>query len=140
MAKGCLELLAESRAEMPWLNIAFMEYKNAIENLQATNHETTRQWQETEELMAEGSRHQAGDTRNGAAGTIGVENEVQIVKLAWLSNKSAPKTYGSMVVHPTRCLGAKTLLVEGFFHAGSESGNSNRLDQLWGGDNASLVR
>jgi hypothetical protein len=40
-----------------------------------------------------------GGVREGASETIGKENDTQIAKIAWLSNKDALKAYGSMVVY-----------------------------------------
>jgi hypothetical protein len=46
----------------------------------------------------------------GAMETLSHENGVQIAKVAWLSRKVNPKTYGSMVVYLTKNNDAKRLL------------------------------
>lgn len=65
---------------------------------------------------------EVGDIRSGAAEAFGNENDAQVAKIAWLSNRDVPKAYGSMVVYLTRGSDARRLLSEGFFYAGGESG------------------
>jgi uncharacterized paraquat-inducible protein A len=52
---------------------------------------------------------------------LGVENEVHIAKIAWLSKKDAGKAYGSMAVHLTKNSEAKRLLDNQYFHLAGES-------------------
>ncbi|KAF4449863.1 reverse transcriptase [Fusarium austroafricanum] len=47
--------------------------------------------------------------------TLNQGNEVQIAKVAWLSRKVNPKSYGSMVVYLTKSTDAKRLLQEHYF-------------------------
>jgi hypothetical protein len=42
---------------------------------------------------------ETGNVRTGAAEACGIENETQVAKIAWLSNKDVAKTYGSMLVY-----------------------------------------
>jgi hypothetical protein len=63
-----------------------------------------------------------GEIRTGAAEAFSQENDTTVAKIAWLSKRDVPKTYGSMVVYVTKGSDAKRLLSEGFFHAGGESG------------------
>jgi hypothetical protein len=63
-----------------------------------------------------------GKVLPGAAEALGGENDVEIVKVAWLSRKDTAKAYGSMVVYVTKAGDARRLLNEGFFHARGESG------------------
>jgi hypothetical protein len=60
--------------------------------------------------------------RAGAVEAFSNENETTVAKISWLSKKDVPKAYGSMVVYLTKGADARRLLVEGFFHAGGESG------------------
>lgn len=63
-----------------------------------------------------------GDIRAGAVETFGQENATTVAKIGWLSKKTAPKAYGSMVVYVTKDSDARRLLREGFFHVAGESG------------------
>jgi hypothetical protein len=63
--------------------------------------------------------------RAGAVEAFSEENETTVAKVAWLSKKDVPKAYGSMVVYLTKGADARRLLVEGFFHAGGESGTTS---------------
>jgi hypothetical protein len=63
--------------------------------------------------------------RAGAVEAFSEENETMIAKIAWLSKKDVPKAYRSMVVYLTKGIDARRLLVEGFFHAGGESGTTS---------------
>ncbi|KAI2863081.1 transcriptional regulator family: Zinc finger, CCHC-type [Aspergillus niger] len=69
-----------------------------------------------------------GDIRAGAAAAFGEENEASIAKIAWLSRKENAKAYGSMVVYLTKGSDARTLLADGFFHAGGESGVTSTFE------------
>ncbi|TQN73583.1 hypothetical protein CSHISOI_01885 [Colletotrichum shisoi] len=106
------------------------------------------------------------DIRAGAAEAFGLENDATIAKIAWLSDRSVAKAYGSMVVYLGKAADVRRLLGEDFFHAGGESGYTrpferrerpkqcynyrvvdvvtvgdfNLHDQLWGGDEVSMVR
>ena len=57
----------------------------------------------------------------GIAEALGTENEVNIVKIAWLSRKDMGKAYGSMVVYVTKSSEAKRLLEGQYFHLAGES-------------------
>ena len=72
---------------------------------------------------------EAGNVRNGAAEALGMENETQVAKVAWLSNRDVAKAYGSMVVYLTKGSDARRLLQEGFFHAGGESGYTKAFER-----------
>ncbi len=65
---------------------------------------------------------ETGNIRTGAAETFGQENDTQVAKVAWLSNREVAKAYGSMVVYLNKASDARRLLQEGFFYAGGESG------------------
>lgn len=65
--------------------------------------------------------NQNGTVREGAAEIFGKENEVQIAKIAWLSNKNAAKAYGSMVVYVTKSSDATRLLHGRYFNVEGES-------------------
>jgi zinc knuckle protein len=69
------------------------------------------------------------EIRPGAAEAFGEENETTVAKIAWLSKKDVPKAYGSMVVYLTKGNDARRLLVEGFFHAGGESGTTSVFER-----------
>ncbi|OHE90225.1 zinc knuckle [Colletotrichum orchidophilum] len=70
-----------------------------------------------------------GDIRAGAAEAFGVENDATIAKIAWLSDRSVAKAYGSMVVYLGKAADARRLLGEGFFHAGGESGYTRPFER-----------
>ncbi|KIW35909.1 uncharacterized protein PV06_11781 [Exophiala oligosperma] len=63
-----------------------------------------------------------GDIRAGATETFGQENGTTVAKIRWLSKRTAPKAYGSMVVYVTKDSDARRLLRESFFHVAGESG------------------
>jgi hypothetical protein len=71
---------------------------------------------------------ETGNIRPGATEAFGSENDVQIAKVAWLSNRDVPKAYGSMVVYLTKGTDARRLLQEGFFYAGGESGYTKMFE------------
>jgi hypothetical protein len=48
--------------------------------------------------------------------------------MAWLSKKDVPKAYGSMVVYLTKREDARRFIIEGFFHAGGESGTTSAFE------------
>jgi hypothetical protein len=73
-----------------------------------------------------------GEVQVGAAEALGHENETTIAKIAWLSNKNTPKEQGSMVVYVTKSSDAKRLLMDGFFHAGGESGRTAEFKRNFG--------
>ena len=50
------------------------------------------------------------------------ENEVNIAKIAWLSNKNNGKAYGSMVIYSTKSADARKLLEKEWFDFNGESG------------------
>ena len=51
------------------------------------------------------------------------ENEVKIAKIAWLSDKSNGKAYGSILIHLVKEQDATRLLNGIWFNAGGESAN-----------------
>ncbi|KAH8586401.1 hypothetical protein B0O99DRAFT_695540 [Bisporella sp. PMI_857] len=61
---------------------------------------------------------ETGNIRTGAIEALSEENDTQVAKIAWLSNRSVPKAYGSMVVYLTKVSDARRFLQEGFFYAG----------------------
>ncbi len=70
-----------------------------------------------------------GEIRAGAAEAIGRENDTQIAKIAWLSNRSNAKAYGSMVVYLNKSRDAQRFIQEGFFAAGGESGYTKAFER-----------
>ncbi|KAM9873891.1 zinc knuckle, partial [Verticillium dahliae] len=80
---------------------------------------------------------EANTIRSGAAEEIGKENDVQVAKVGWLSNRDVPKAYGSMVMYLTKRADAERLLAEGYAYAGGQSGRTKvfesrpRLDQCY---------
>ncbi|KAM5529165.1 reverse transcriptase [Fusarium oxysporum f. sp. phaseoli] len=68
----------------------------------------------------------------GAIETLNQENEVQIAKVAWLSRKVNPKSYGSMVVYLTKSSDAKRLLQEHYFLVAGESAYTSVFEQTTG--------
>jgi hypothetical protein len=72
---------------------------------------------------------ETGNIRNGAAEALSGENDTQIAKIAWLSNRDLPKAYGSMVVYLNRGSDAHRFLLEGFFYAGGESGYTKTFER-----------
>jgi len=71
---------------------------------------------------------EAGNIRPGAVKTRGKENNTQIAKVAWLSNRDAPKAYGSIVIYLNRRSDARRFLQEGFFYAGGEWGHTKPFE------------
>ena len=63
-----------------------------------------------------------GKVRAGAAEAFSKENNTEITKIAWLSNKDIPKAYGSMVVYLNKRANTYRFLYESFFYAGGELG------------------
>jgi hypothetical protein len=68
----------------------------------------------------------------GAMEILSHENEVQIAKVAWLSRKVNPKSYGSMVVYLTKSTDAKRLLQEHYFLVAGESAYTSVFEQTTG--------
>ncbi|KAM4060886.1 reverse transcriptase [Hirsutella rhossiliensis] len=62
-----------------------------------------------------------GYVLTGAAEALGVENNVTIAKISWLSNKEIGKAYGSMAVYVTKGSDAKKLLDGQYFDLAGES-------------------
>jgi hypothetical protein len=62
-----------------------------------------------------------GGIREGAEERLGSENGVRIAKIAWLSRRTSPKEYGSMVVYVTKGSEAVQLLQGQYFHIEGES-------------------
>jgi hypothetical protein len=65
---------------------------------------------------------ETGKDRTEAAEALSKENDTQVVKVVWLSNREIPKAYGSMVVYLSKRSEAQRFLNEGFFSAKGESG------------------
>ncbi|PVH67360.1 hypothetical protein DL98DRAFT_602288 [Cadophora sp. DSE1049] len=53
---------------------------------------------------------ETGNIRTGATEALGEENDTQVAKIAWLSNRVVPKAYGSMVVYLTKDSDARRFL------------------------------
>ncbi|KAF5258403.1 hypothetical protein FOXYS1_11029, partial [Fusarium oxysporum] len=68
----------------------------------------------------------------GAIEALNQENEVQIAKVAWLSRKVNPKSYGSMVVYLTKSSDAKRLLQEHYFLVAGESAYTSVFEKVTG--------
>jgi hypothetical protein len=68
----------------------------------------------------------------GAMETLSQENEVQIAKVAWLSQKVNPKAYGSMVVYLTKNSDARRLLQERYFLVAGESACTSVFERRTG--------
>lgn len=51
----------------------------------------------------------------GAAEALGAEDNINIAKISWLSNRESGKAYGSMVVYVTKGSDAKRLLEGRYF-------------------------
>ena len=66
-----------------------------------------------------------GEIRPEVAAELSEENGVQIAKMAWLSDKTKAKEYGSMVIYVTKGSNASRLLHEGYFHLNGESAYTN---------------
>lgn len=60
-----------------------------------------------------------------AVEALGSENQVNIAKISWLSNRSSHKAYGSMVVYVTKRSDAKKLLDGRYFDLAGESAYTN---------------
>jgi len=65
---------------------------------------------------------ETGNIRTGATEALSEENDTQVAKIAWLSNRDMPKAYRSMLVYLNKTSDAQRFLREGFFYAGGESG------------------
>jgi hypothetical protein len=72
---------------------------------------------------------EAGNVRPETAETLGKENDTQVAKVAWLSNRDIPKAYGSMVVYLSKRSDAQRFLHEGFFSARGESGYTKAFER-----------
>ena len=68
----------------------------------------------------------------GAATALGAENNVNIAKISWLSNKESGKAYGSMVVYVTKGSDAKRLLEGLYFDLAGESAYTNVFEPRMG--------
>ena len=64
---------------------------------------------------------QEGNIKEGAIDALGKENGIQIAKIAWLSDKTNHKLYGSMVIYLTKAKDANFLLQKQFFELEGES-------------------
>ena len=72
---------------------------------------------------------ESGEIRKGAMETLGQENDANVAKVGWLSEKMGPKAYGSMVVYLTKDSDARRLLREGYFHVAGESAYTGTFEQ-----------
>jgi uncharacterized coiled-coil protein SlyX len=72
---------------------------------------------------------EGGNVRTEAAEALGKENDTQIAKVGWLSNRGVPKAYGSMVVYLSKRSEAQRFLNERFFYAGGESGYTKAFER-----------
>ncbi len=61
---------------------------------------------------------EAGNVRIRAAEVFGKENDTQVAKVAWLSNREVAKAYGSAGYLPQQGIGRRRLLQKGFSHTG----------------------
>jgi hypothetical protein len=68
----------------------------------------------------------------GATEALGTENDVNITKIAWLSNRDTHKAYGSMVVYVTKRSDAVKLLQGQFFTIAGESANTSVFERRIG--------
>jgi hypothetical protein len=75
---------------------------------------------------------ETGKDRTEATEALSKENDTQVVKVVWLSNREIPKAYGSMVVYLSKRSEAQRFLNEGFFSAKGESGYTH----VYNGENA----
>ena len=66
-----------------------------------------------------------GKVLPGAAEALGAENNVNIAKISWLSNRESGKAYGSMVIYVTKGSDAKRLLDGHYFDLAVESAYTN---------------
>lgn len=66
-----------------------------------------------------------GNVLPGAAEALGAENNVNIAKISWLSNKESGKAYGSMVVYVTNGNDAMRLVDGHYFDLAGESACTN---------------
>jgi len=71
---------------------------------------------------------ETGNIRTGATEALSEENDTQVAKIAWLSNRDIPKAYGSMLVYLNKRSDAQRFLREGFFYAGGESGYTKMFE------------
>lgn len=72
---------------------------------------------------------QEGNVLSNAAETLGIENEVTIAKIAWLSLRNSGKAYGSMVIYVTKGSDAVRLLQEQYFNIAGESANTRVFER-----------
>jgi hypothetical protein len=70
-----------------------------------------------------------GEIRVGAVETFSEENEIIVAKISWLSKKDVLKVYGLMMFYLTKSNDVKRLIIEGFFHAGGESGTTSVFER-----------
>lgn len=66
-----------------------------------------------------------GNVLPGAAEGLGAENNVNIAKISWLSNRNSGKAYGSMVIYVTKGSDAKRLIDGQYFDLAGESAYTN---------------
>jgi len=73
-----------------------------------------------------------GNVLPGAAEALGEENNVNIAKVSWLSNKESGKAYGSMVVYVTKESDARRLVDGHYFDLAGESATTNVFERRTG--------
>ncbi|KAJ6441005.1 reverse transcriptase [Purpureocillium lavendulum] len=73
-----------------------------------------------------------GNVLPGAAEALGAENNVNIAKVSWLSNKESGKAYGSMVVYVTKESDARRLVDGHYFDLAGESATTNVFERRTG--------
>ncbi|OAQ58776.1 reverse transcriptase [Purpureocillium lilacinum] len=73
-----------------------------------------------------------GNVLPGAAEALGAENNVNIAKVSWLSNKQSGKAYGSMVVYVTKESDARRLIDGHYFDLAGESAITNVFERRTG--------
>ena len=75
---------------------------------------------------------QEGDIRKEVMKELGEENRVEVAKMAWLSDKTKSREYGSMVVYLTKGSDAARILQEGYFHLNGESAYAHPFEIRYG--------
>ncbi|KAG7000436.1 Retrovirus-related Pol polyprotein from type-1 retrotransposable element R1 [Fusarium oxysporum f. sp. conglutinans] len=73
--------------------------------------------------------NERNEVRTEITEMLGRENDTEVAKVAWLSKRDIPKTYGSMVVYLKKRSEARRFINEGFFVAGGESGTTKVFER-----------
>jgi hypothetical protein len=69
-----------------------------------------------------------GGLRNNVMKELSEENNVEIAKIVWLSDKTRTREYGSMEIYLTQTSDASRILHEGYFHLNGESAYTNPFE------------